>query len=56
MADRLSSRTPTGTELAPRQLIQSAYRNPVESNMQHNETRNNNKCKNPRKEKAKNRP
>jgi phage protein D len=29
---RLSSRTPTGTELASRQLIQSANRNPVESN------------------------
>jgi phage protein D len=40
---RLSSRTPTGTELASRQLIQSAYRNPVESNMQRNETKNKNK-------------
>ncbi len=30
---RLSSRTPTGTELASKQLIKSAYRNPVESNM-----------------------
>jgi phage protein D len=29
---RLSSRTPTGTELASRQLIQSANRNTVESN------------------------
>ena len=38
---RLSSRTPTGTELASRQLIQSANRNPVESN----ETKSNNKSK-----------
>jgi NADPH:quinone reductase-like Zn-dependent oxidoreductase len=37
----VSSRTPTGTELASRQLIQSANRNPVESN----ETTNNNKSK-----------
>jgi hypothetical protein len=47
---------PTGTELASRQLIQSAYRNPVESNMRRNETRNNNKSKSPMKEKAKNKP
>jgi phage protein D len=44
---RLSSRTPTGTELASRQLIQSANRNTVESN----ETKNNNKSKSPMKEK-----
>ena len=44
---RLSSRTPTGTELVSRQLIQSANRNPVESN----EAKSNNKTKDPRKEK-----
>ncbi len=49
---RLSSRTPTGTELASRQLIQSANRNTVESN----ETKSNNKSKSPMKEKAKNNP
>jgi hypothetical protein len=49
---RLSSRTPTGTELAPRQLIQSANRNPVESNMRRNETN----TKSPMKETAKNKP
>ena len=38
---RLSSRTPTSTELASRQLIQSANRNTVESN----ETKSNNKAK-----------
>ncbi|WP_433963489.1 transposase [Tunturiibacter psychrotolerans] len=49
---RLSSRTPTCTELASRQLIQSANRNTVESN----ETKNNNKSKRPMKERAKNEP
>jgi phage protein D len=44
----LSSRTTTGTELASRQLIQSANRNTVESN----ETKSNNKSKSPMKEKA----
>src|SRR6202035_4741175 len=44
---RLSSRTPTCTELASRQLIQSANRNTVESN----ETKRNNKSKRPMKEK-----
>ena len=37
-ASTLSSVTPTGTELASRQLIQSANRNPVESNMRRNES------------------
>jgi hypothetical protein len=46
---RLSSRTPTGTELAPRQLIQSANTNPVESN----ETKSNNKSKKPYEGKSK---
>jgi hypothetical protein len=46
---RLSSRTSTGTELASRQLIQSANTNPVESN----ETNSNNKSKSPMKGKTK---
>jgi len=45
---------PTGTELASRQLIKSANRNPVESNMRRNETKSNNKNKSPMKENAKN--
>jgi len=49
---RLSPRTPTGTELAPRQLIKSANRNTVESN----ETKSNNKNKSFMKEKTKNNP
>src|SRR6185312_16310887 len=44
---RLSSRTPIGTELASRQLIQSANINTVESNG----TKSNNKSKSPMKEK-----
>jgi hypothetical protein len=48
---RLTSRTPTDTELAARQVIQSAYGNPVESNMQRNEYKSNS----PMKEKGKNR-
>jgi phage protein D len=42
---RLFSRTPNGTELAARKLIQSAHRNPVESNMRRNQN-SNNKSKN----------
>jgi len=49
---RLSSRTPTGTELAPRQLIQSANRNTVESN----DTKSNNKKQKPYEGKTKNNP
>jgi hypothetical protein len=41
---------PNRHELASKQLIQSANRNPVESN----ETKSNNKRKSPMKEKAKN--
>jgi hypothetical protein len=47
---------PNRHRAAPTQLIKNAYRNPVESNMRHNKTTNNKKCKNPIKEKAKNRP
>lgn len=49
---RLSSRTPTGTELAARQLIQSANRNTVESN----ELKSNNKSKSSMKEKRRTNP
>jgi hypothetical protein len=41
-----------GIDLAARQLIQSANRNPVESN----EIKSNNKSKNPMQEKTKNKP
>jgi hypothetical protein len=49
MAASTLSRTPTSTELASRQLIQSANRNPVESNVRRNTT-SSNKNKSPRKE------
>jgi len=48
---RLSSRTPTGTELPSRKLTRSANRNPVESNRRCNRT--DNKSKSPIKVKNK---